>query len=467
MQSQAAFSGLPSLVYERENALKETWVGMLLVALVCSPLMADDVADEALKYWPQWRGPTWNGVAADADPPITWSETENLRWKTPIEGSGHATPIVWGDRIFLLTAIPLDKEMPVPDVIPAGTPNMKVSPREAIVSWKPQRFAIVCIDRTSGKQLWSRTVHEAMPHQGHHHKGGFASASPVTDGQHIYAYFGSQGLYCYDFQGRLVWKKDFQPQAMEAGLGEGSSPALSGDTLVIVVDQERQSYVAAIDKKTGKEIWKQDRDEVSNWSTPRIFTHAGRRQVVLNGAIVRSYDLATGELLWECGGQSLGAVPMPAVGHGLVFATSGWRKDTFHAIALGQRGDLTNSKSVVWSLSRGTPYVPCPMLWGEEIYLLEDRNFFSCLGATDGELHYLKHRLPGLLNFSASPVGAADRIYLLSEGGSTVVLQRGPQLKVLAINQLDEMFHASPAIVGDAIYLRGDQHLFCIAKPSR
>ncbi|MAD79873.1 MAG: hypothetical protein CMJ50_03380 [Planctomycetaceae bacterium] len=452
---------LETLVYEGRNALKKAFIGMLLAALVATRLMADDVADEALKYWPQWRGPSWNGVALKADPPVTWSETANLRWKTPIEGSGHGTPIIWGDRIFLQTAIALDRKMPIPDVIPAGTPNIELNPGEAIVSWKPQRFAIVCVERTSGRVLWSRTVHEAMPHQGHHLKGRFASQSAVTDGKHVYAYFGSFGLYCFDFDGQLVWKHDPKPQAKEAGLGEGSSPALFGDTLMIVVDHELQSYVVAFDKRTGKGIWKQDRDEVSNWTTPRIFTHAGRCQVVVNGATVRSYDLATGELLWQCGGQSLSAIPMPAVGHDLVFAASGWRKDTLHAIKLGQRGDLTDSKSVVWSLRRGTPYVPCPMLWGDEIYLLEDRSFFSCLGATDGTRHYFKHRLPGLLNFSASPVGAADRIYLLSEEGKTVVVQRGPQLKVLAINELDERFLASPAIVGDAIYLRGNKHLFC------
>jgi outer membrane protein assembly factor BamB len=394
---------------------------------------------------------------------VTWSETENLRWKTPIEGSGCGTPIVWGDRIFLLTAIALDKKMPIPDVIPPGTPNINKHP-QVVGTWQAQRLAIVCVDRVSGKQLWSRTVHELMPHQGHHNKGGFASASPVTDGTHIYAYFGSFGLHCYDFEGRFVWKKNFEPQAIEDSLGEGSSPALSGNTLVIVVDQERQSYVVAIDKRTGEELWKQNRKEGSNWSTPRIFTHAGRRQVVVNGATVRAYDLATGELLWECGGHTAGAIPMPAVGHDLVFTASGWRKDVLQAIRLGQRGDLTGSSNVVWSLHRGTPYVPCPMLWGEEIYLLEDRSFISCLGATDGTRHYFKHRLPGMLNFSASPVGAADRIYLLSEEGTTVVLQRGTKPKVLAVNELDETFFASPAIVGDAIYLRGDTHLFCFAK---
>lgn len=229
-----------------------------------------------------------------------------------------------------------------------------------------------------------------------------------------------------------------------------------------VVDHELQSYVTAIDKRTGTPIWKQNRDETSNWSTPRIFEHAGRRQVVVNGKTVRCYDLATGELLWQCGGQSEGAIPMPAVGHGMVFAASGFANDTLHAIALGQRGDLTDSEHIVWALDRGTPYVPCPMLWGDEIYLLEDRSFFSCLDAVDGERHYFKHRVAGPLNFSASPVGAADRIYLLSEDGKTVVLRRGPKVEVLAINELDETFYASPAIVGDEIFLRGDRHLFCL-----
>ena len=445
-----------------KHLLLTTIAAVLLVGFVSTQL----IADESLKYWPQWRGPNWNGVASEADPPVTWSETKNLRWKALIEGNGWGTPIVWGDRIFLLTAIALDKKMPVPDVIPDGTPNINLHP-QVIRSWKPQKFAIVCIDRITGKLLWREIVHEAMPHQGHHRKGGFASASPVTDGKHIYAYFGSFGLYCYDFEGRFVWKKDFEPQAMEDSLGEGSSPALFGDRLVIIVDQERQSYVLAIDKRTGQEIWKQNRDETSNWSTPRIFTHEGLRQVVVNGETVRSYDLTTGELMWRCGGHTASAIPMPAVGHGLVFTASGWKKDTLQAIALGKRGDLTDSKSVVWSLRRGVPYVPCPMLWGEEIYLLEDRSFFSCLSATDGARHYLKHRLPGNLNFSASPVGAADRIYLLSEAGKMIVLQRGPEIKVLTINELDETFYASPAIVGDAIYLRGDKHLFCFTKLSR
>lgn len=427
---------------------------------------AFDEPDGAAQAWPQWRGPTWNGVAAHGDPPVTWSETENLRWKTPIEGGGHGTPVVWGDRIFLMTAIELDKELPIPDVIPKGTPNINKHP-QVVGTWKPQQFVLLCLDVGTGEQVWSRTAYEGMPHQGHHNKGGFASASPVTDGEYIYAYFGSIGLFCYDFEGQLIWRRKFEAQAIEDSLGEGSSPALFENTLVITVDTERQSFVVAIDKRTGGELWRKDREESSNWSTPRIFSHAERHQVLVNGATVRSYDLETGELIWECAGHTAGAIPMPAVGHGLAFTASGWRKDTLQAIALGQRGDLTGTASVVWTLRRGVPYVPCPMLWGDELYVLEDQSFFSCLNAIDGAGHYIKQRLPGAPNFSASPVGAAGRIYLLSEEGTTIVLRRGQDYEVLAVNELDERFYASPAIVGNAIFLRGFEHLYCFAPTAR
>jgi len=449
--------------------MKQARLGVLTVAMVSvvtAQPTASGFGEEDLKDWPQWRGPSWNGVAADADPPLTWGEEENLRWKTTLEGRGKGTPIVWGDRLFLQAAVELDLDLPVPDVIPPDTPNINQHP-QVVGSWKPQRLEVVCVDRTSGQVRWTRVAYEGMPHQGHHNKGGFASQSPVTDGEHVYAYFGSFGLYCYDLEGRLVWKKEFEPQAIEDSLGEGSSPALFGDTLVIVVDTERQSFVVAIDKSSGAERWRQDRDETSNWSTPRILTHAGRQQVVVNGATVCSYDLATGERLWRCGGHTASAIPMPAFGHGLVFTASGWKHDMLQAIALGERGDLTGSESVVWSLRRGVPYVPCPMLWGDELYVLEDQSFVSCLNARDGAPHYLKHRLPGNLNFSASPAGAADRIYLLSEEGTAVVLRRGTEAEVLAVNELDDSFYASPVIVGEDLYLRGERDLYCFSRPGR
>ncbi len=416
-------------------------------------------ADDDHRNWPQWRGPTWNGVAPEGNPPVSWSESKNLVWKSDIPGSGWSTPIIWGDRIFIHTAIPLDKKLPVPDVIPPGTPNIRKHPAVAS-TWKAQQLEVICINKQDGNTLWQKVVYEGMPHQGHHRKGGFASESPVTDGKHVYSYFGSFGLFCHDFDGRLIWKKDFQPQAMEDALGEGTSPALQGNKLIIVVDHELQSFVTAIDKHSGKELWKTNRDEVSNWTTPRIYTYQGRDRVVINGSSVYAYDLNSGAFLWKCGGQSLSAVPMPAVGHGLAFAASGWRKDTVHAIKLGQKGDLTDTPNIVWSLDRGAPYVPCPMLWGNELYLLEDSSFLSCVNATDGQKNYFKHRLPESPNFSASPAGAANRIYLLSESGTTYVLRRGKEPTILAINKLEGRFHASPAIVGNSIFIRSETALY-------
>ena len=432
---------------------------MVLLACVSRQVQAAQPQVED-SNWPQWRGKNMDGLAMDADPPVELSEKVNLRWKVEVEGRGHGTPIVWGDRMFLQSAIEIDKDLPIPDVIPEGTPNIKVNPGESVVSWKPQQFAVLCIDRNTGKQIWRRVVHEAMPHQGHHLKGCFAAQSMVTDGKYVYAYFGSYGLYCFNVKGDLIWKKQPQPQAMEAGLGEGSSPALCGDALVIVVDQETQSYIVAFDRKNGNELWKQHRDEPSNWSTPRIIEYKGRHQVIVNGVSVRAYDLKTGQPLWHCGGHTASAIPVPAFGHGMIFNTSGWSKDKLQAIKLGGEGDLTGTRSVKWTLEKGTPYVPTPLLWGDELYLLDDRSFFSCFDAITGTRHY-KIRLPGKLNFSASPVGAAERIYLASEEGKVVVVGRGEKSEVLAVNELDDQFYASPVMIGKSIYLRGEKYLYC------
>ena len=445
----------------------------ITVGILCLLTNLDDVSAQhpdarssnhtAQQNWPQWRGPNADGVSPNANPPVSWSLTKNLIWKTKVAGQGQGTPIVWGNRIFLQTAIPVDKDLPVPDVIPKGTPNIKVNPQESIERWKPQQFAIVCLDRESGQEIWKRIVLEAMPHQGHHFKGCFAAQSMVTDGKHVIAYFGSYGLYCFDFDGQLIWKKDPKPQAMEAGLGEGSSPALMDNKLVVVVDQESQSYIVAFDSQTGRQLWKQNRDEPSNWSTPRILTFGEKQQVVVNGITVRSYDLNTGQLVWKCGGHTASAIPVPAFGHGMVFNTSGWSKDKLQAIRLGRQGDLTDSDSVRWTLERGTPYVPSPLLLGNELYLLDDRSFFSCFQAVDGKRYY-KKRLPGTLNFSASPVAARDRIYLASEEGTTVVVQAGAEAKILAINELDDEFYASPVPLENKIYLRGKKFLYCFGN---
>ena len=422
----------------------------------CAAWQSDEPAN-----WPNWRGPQTSGLADTAcSPPIRLSEEKNLKWKIPLDGVGHGTPVIWENRIYLQTAIPIDKQLPVPDVIPDGTPNITVNPGESVSSWKAQQFMVVCLDRTNGKTIWQRKVFEGMPHQGHHLKGGFASQSMVTNGRHFIAYFGSYGLYCFNADGDVVWQKDPQPQAMEAGLGEGSSPALAGKYLVVVVDQESQSFIIAYDVTTGDVLWKTNRDEPSNWSTPRIIEFNGKRQVVVNGIKVRAYELETGNLIWECGGHTASAIPVPAYGHGMIFNTSGWSRDKLQAIRLGKSGDLTDSKEVVWSLDKSTPYVPSPLLWGDELYLLDDRSFFSCYHAVNGRQHF-KVRLPGRPNFSASPVGTDDRIYLCSEEGTVFVMQRGTEPVTLQVNRLDDSFYASPVVIGKEIYLRGQKYLYC------
>lgn len=438
---------------------------LLIAFLFAGRLIAQETNTPSIKLnWPSWRGPFSDGIAPFASPPIRWSENENLAWKTRIEGSGCGSPVIWGDRVFLLTAIPVDKIMSVPNVIPDGTPNIRPH-SQTLKTWKPQQFAVICIHRESGKLLWKRVVHEAMPHQGHHHKGSFASASPVTDGKLVWASFGSYGLYCLDFDGREIWRHEPRPQAMEDGLGEGSSPALHGDWLIVVVDHELQSHVTAYDKNTGAKRWRQNRDSVSNWTTPRIVKNEDRYQVVINGAPVKGYDLETGRLLWKRDGQSLSAVPMPAAGQGMVFTASGWQKDLLQAIRVENQGTSSGQPNVSWSLNRSVPYVPSPLVWGDELYLLEDKSFISCLSPSTGKPFYMKKRLPGIQSFSASPTGADGRVYLVSENGTTVVIERGRNFEVLAVNKLDDTIYASPAMVGDSIYLRGKEHLYCFRKP--
>lgn len=420
---------------------------------------------EFKRHWGQWRGPDGTGVASFGTPPITWDRSKNIAWRVAIPGQGHSTPIIWGDSVFLVTSVPIDVDLPTKSVDFSRAPEQALHSR-TIRTWKAQRFSVLCLDAATGAVRWERAVRESKPHQSHHRKGSFASASPITDGDHLVAYFGSFGLYCFDLQGKLLWEKDIGPFIMEDGLGEGSSPALHGDTLVINADHEGQSFIVALDKSTGEEKWRRSRDEISTWSTPAIFEWEGRMQVVSNATCVRGYDLLSGELLWWCRGQTESAVPMPVVGHGLVFVTSGFADDVLHAIRLGARGDLTDTGAIAWRLDRGTPYVPSPLLWGDELYLLEDRSFFSCLDARTGERHYFKQRLPGVCNFSASPVGVSNHIYLLSESGDTFVLKRGEEFEVVTKNALGEACYASPAIAGDALYIRTVEGLYRISIDS-
>jgi outer membrane protein assembly factor BamB len=329
------------------------------------------------------------------------------------------------------------------------------------------KFLVLCFDRNTGKLLWERTAKTAAPHEGYHGRyGSFASNSPLTDGAHVFAYFGSRGMFCYDLNGKLIWEKEFPQMRMLLQFGEGVAPVLDGDRLYVKVDHEGDSFLTALDKKTGKEIWRTARDEGSSWSEPLVVTHEGRKQVVVSATNkVRAYDPADGKVIWECAGLGRNVIPAPVTTGGLVIVMSGYRDPNLLAIRLGREGDLTGTDAVVWTNNRGNPYTPSPVLKDGKLYMLTDNGMLSCLNALTGEAYYHQQRLPKPYNFKASPVAAAGRLYLASEEGDVVVAKMGEQYEVLATNTLsDESFIATPAVAGGSMYLRGRNTLYCIRE---
>jgi outer membrane protein assembly factor BamB len=434
---------------------------MLLSGLVALHAVAGERGDAA-DNWPQWRGPLATGAAPRGQPPLTWNEREgkNIRWKTAVPGKGLSTPIVWDDRIYLTTAIAFGEALPPrPSTAPGNHDNLPVTHRH--------RFVALAIDRADGKILWQKTLREALPHEQGHRTASLASNSPVTDGERLFAFFGSFGLYCLDRDGRVVWKVDFGPMQSLHGHGEGSSPLLHRETLIVNWDHEGQSFIVALDKKTGTERWRVGRNEVTSWASPIVVEHDGQAQVVVSGTSrVRGYDLASGAVLWECGGLSSNIVASPVSAGGMVFAGSSYDKRALLAIRLdGAAGDITGSPQVAWSRSRGTPYVPSPLLYEGGLYFLTHyQGILSRVDAQSGDDRPGPFRLPLIGNVYASPVAAAGRIYITDLDGNTVVVKSGEAPRVLAQNQLSESIGASAAIAGREMFLRGEKHLYSLAE---
>ena len=468
---------------------------VLLVAYLICTVGVDALAEDLSHDWPAWRGPERTGVAPHGDPPLHWDEQTNIKWKVAIPGRGSGSPIVVGDKIFLLTAVKTDRtaETDADAAVGGDSPFRLVQdkrPRDQQGSpfnqpRPPRRrggfggfggrnsqptnihqFNVLCLDRRSGDVLWQKTAIEAVPHEGHHGTASYASSSPVTDGKNLYVSFGSRGVYSYDLDGIFRWHQEIPPMSMRHAFGEGSSPELYGNTLVVNCDHEGQSFIIAYDTDTGRPRWKKLRDEQTTWLTPFIVEHDGVVQVVVNGMNrARGYDLQSGDVLWECGGQAQGPVPTAVAYQGLVFCMTGHRGSALFAIPLDARGDITGTDKVAWSLHRDTPYVPSPLLYGDLLYFLKSNNgILSCVKAETGEVQYAAKRLPGMDAVYSSPVGAAGRIYIAGRNGKTVVVKHGPELEVLAENQLDETIDATPAIVGREIILRGERHLYCIVE---
>ena len=407
--------------------------------------------------WPQWRGPNNDGMAR-GDAPVEWNDTKNIAWRASIPGRGNSSPVIWGDKIFLTTALPTDGATSSP-------PRQGRGPGGGAAAGRQHKFVVMCLDRRNGKVLWERVAKIATPHEGYHHAyGSFASNSPVTDGKNLYAFFGSRGIYCYDLNGKLIWEKSFPPMRMRLGFGEGAAAVVDGNALYLKFDQEQGSYLLALDKLNGKELWRVSRDEVSSWSPPLIVTHKGRKQVLVSATTrVRSYDPATGKLIWECGGLGSNVIPAPVITDDVVYVMSGHRDPNLLAIRLGREGDLTGTDAVIWSNNRGNSYTGSPVLSDNKLYFVSDSGLVTCLDARSGKPYYQQQRLPRAYNFKASPVAAGGKLYLATEEGDVVVVRMGEKFEVLATNTLsDQMFVATPAIAGGSIYLRSQEALYCI-----
>ena len=413
-----------------------------------------------LAQWGQWRGPLATGAAPKADPPVEWSETKNIRWKTKLPGLGHSSPVVWGNLVFVTTAEMTGAKKPFTGVTPDGAHN-NMNPLF------DHQFAVMAIDRQTGAVVWRRTVATRQPHESTHESATWASNSPVTDGEHVLSFFGSNGLYCLDTGGRLLWSRDLGDMQVKHGHGEGASPLLHGETVVVNWDHEGASVIVALAKRTGEELWRQPRDEVTSWATPIVVTHDGQAQVVVSGTRrVRGYDLKTGAVIWEAGGLPGNIVASPVGADGMVFAAGSYEKQTLLAIRLtGAKGELTGTQQIAWQKNRSTPYVPSPLLYDGWLYYLRHyQGVLSRVNAKTGDEPSGPFRLGSVFNIYSSPVAAAGRIYVTDRNGKTLVMSNDAEPKALTLNKLDDRFSASAALVGDAIFLRGEKFLYCIGE---
>jgi outer membrane protein assembly factor BamB len=448
--------------------------GTRVIAISLTILMtASAWAATAEDFWPTWRGPAGTGAALKGNPPVTWSESENIKWKVEVPGQGQSSPVVWGNRIFFQTAIdtgqagageaqPAQPASPQPGGRGARGGRGGRSPSTL------HKFDLVCLDRATGKILWQRTAAETVPHEGHQATGSFAAYSPVTDGRFVWAGFGSRGLHCFDLDGNLKWSRPLIRMSTRSGFGEGSSPTLAGDAVVVVCDHEGQSAIFAFHKETGEPLWQQNRDERTSWASPVAAVVDGKMQVITSAtSLIRSYDVQTGELIWQCTGQTDNPVPTPIVAHGMVFCMSGYRGSSLQAIRLGCTGDLSGTDAIAWQMSDGTPYVPSGVLMGERLFFCGDgsnRGLVSCYNVKTGKALYARQSLEGVNTIYASFVGVGNRVYVAARNGTVAVLKNADTFEVLATNRLDDVFDATPAIVGDELYLRGSRHFYCIAR---
>lgn len=452
--------------------MKKVCMGIAFVAifsLLSVPTLSssNDSKTDKESNWPQWRGPASTGVSTETNLPTEWSAAKNVKWKTAIAGRGHSSPIVWGRRVFLTTSI----EGPIVPGAKALThidEGKEYKHPDSVGADHSYTLKVLCLDRDTGKILWERTAYEGTVYDDRHRKNTYASATPATDGKFVYASFGSEGLFAYDFNGKLAWKASPGKYGL-FGMGQGTSPVIFEKLVIVQCDEEAgaNSFIAAYDKKSGKEVWRTPRKVQASWTTPIVVQNAKRTELITSGneAII-SYDPMTGKELWRTKGVESNAIATPVANNEIVYVAAGFPAKIAVAIRLGASGDLKDS-DIVWKYTKGTAYVPSPILYGDYLYLMTDRGIITCLNAKTGAVVYEGGRVPIPATFTASPVAFDNKILLTSEDGDTFIVKAGPKHEVLGTNSLDEPIYASPAIADGKIFLRGEKNLYCISKTTK
>jgi outer membrane protein assembly factor BamB len=436
---------------------------VLATGLMSSVAMLAVSAGASGANWPQWRGPSGQGVSTEKNLPAEWTPTKNIKWKAPIAGRGHSSPIVWGNKVFLTTAV----EGPVVPGAKAVThleDGKEYLHPDSVGADRKHFFKVICLDRDTGKVLWEQTAFEGTPYDNRHRKASFASSTPVTDGKLVYAFFGTEGLFAYDFNGKLAWKTEVGKLGT-FGMGVGTSPIIFGDLLIIQGDEESgaSSFMVAIHKRTGKEVWRTARKIQASWATPLLVNNGKRPEIITAGnEAVIAYDPATGKELWRHKGVESNAIPSPVANSEMVFISAGFPAKVAMAIKLGGAGDLADA--VVWKYEKGTAYVPSPILVENYLYLTTDRGILTCLDARTGEIKYEGGRVPIPATFTASPIAFDGKILLTSEDGDTFVVKAGAKHEIIATNSIGEPVYASPAVADGKIFIRGEKNLYAIGN---
>ena len=442
-----------------------------LGALFCVLVFTCAAADG---NWPQFRGPSASGIGDGGHPPVQWDAAKgtNIVWTAEIPGLANSSPVVWGDRIYVTTAVSSDAKQTFRTGLYGDT--------DSAGDRSPHQWKVLALDKKTGKIVWEQTPYQGTPKTKRHPKSSQASPTPATDGKVVVAYFGSEGIVAYSSEGKLLWKKDLGLQNAgwffdpDSEWGAASSPVIYKNSVIVQCDRQKDSFIAALDLKDGKELWRTARAEIPAWGTPTIVAGEGRTELVTNGTkAIRGYDADTGKELWKLGPNSEITCTTPVSAHGLIFVTAGYPPvQPIYAIKIGSNGDLTlkdgkeSSDAIAWSKKTGGSYLPSPIAYGDHLYLVSNNGVLSAYDAKTGNRVY-QQRVGSGGSVVASPIAAAGKLYIAGEEGDVYVVKAGAQYELLSKNSVGEPVLATPAMAGDLLLVRGARHLFAIAEAER